>query len=124
MITDKYLDSKLLIMNHQKKPKSKLLSLADNNLVQFLVGLFLIALLTQAADSFANLYLKLGLKTIGYGIFFYLATPFTLYWLAYLSSVKLTQVKLGITVLLVGTYSCVFWDSYFFYRDILGKLLF
>lgn len=126
-------------MNHRQKPKSKwitksnqrssdrahqLLSLLDNNLVQFLIGLFLIALVTQAAASLEDLYLKLVFSTIGYGIFFYLSTPFTIYWLSYLSSVRLTKVKLGITVLLVGVYSYLLWDCYFFYRDIWHELLF
>lgn len=125
-------------MNHRQKTKSKwiskrqaksdrqnqLLSLLDNSLVQFLIGLFLIALVTQAVNSLEDLYLKLVFSTIGYGVFFYLSTPFTIYWLAYISSVKLTKVKLGITVLLVGIYSYLLWDAYFFYRDILGELLF
>jgi hypothetical protein len=118
-------------MNHREKPKSwwkprsrSRLSLLDNNLIQFLIGLFLIALVTQAVNSLEDLYLKLVLSTIGYGIFFYLSTPFTIYWLAYISSVRLTQVKLGITVLLVGIYSYLLWDCYFFYRDILGELFF
>lgn len=134
-----YIDSNYLLMNHRQKPKSKwitrsnqrrrdrsyqLLSLLDNNLVQFLIGLFLIALVTQAAASLEDLYLKLVFSTIGYGIFFYLSTPFTIYWLSYLSSVKLTKVKLGITVLLVGIYSYLLWDCYFFYRDIWHELLF
>lgn len=134
-----YIDSNYLLMNHRQKPKSKwitrsnqrgrdrsyqLLSLLDNNLVQFLIGLFLIALVTQAAASLEDLYLKLVFSTIGYGIFFYLSTPFTIYWLSYLSSVRLTKVKLGITVLLVGVYSYLLWDCYFFYRDIWHELLF
>jgi hypothetical protein len=111
-------------MNHRKKPPFKLLSLIDNSLVQFLVSLFLIVLLTQAANSFDDKYLKLCLKTLGYGTFFYLATPFTIYWLAYVSSMILTKVKLVITVLLVGIYSYVFWDSYFFYKQIWHELFF
>lgn len=127
-------------MNHREKSKlswwkprsgqnkrdraSKLLFLLDNSLVQFLIGLFLIALVTPWVNSLEDLYLKLVLSTISYGRFFYLSTPFTIYWLAYISSVRLTQVKLGITVLLVGIYSYLLWDCYFLYRDILGELLF
>ena len=111
-------------MNHHKKPKSKLSLLSNNSLVQFFASLFLIALATQVADNFADLYLKLTLKTIGYSIFLYLSTPFALYWLAYLSSVRLTQVKFSLTVLLIGLYSYVLWDSYFFYKNILSQLLF
>ena len=111
-------------MTHRKKPKSKLLSLIDNSLVQFLLSLFVIALLTQAADSLNDIHFKLVFKTIGYGLFFYLGTPFILYWLIYVSSVKLTRLKLGITIFLVGIYSYIFWDSYFFYKSVFGNLLF
>ncbi|WP_144874750.1 hypothetical protein [Hyella patelloides] len=96
----------------------------DNNLVQFLFGLFIIALLTQAADNLDHLHFKLVVKTIGYGIFFYLGTPFILHWLADVSSVQLTSIKLSITILVVGVYSYVFWDSYFSYKQMLGELLF
>jgi hypothetical protein len=111
-------------MNHRKKPPSKLLSLIDNSLVQFLVSLFFIAFLTQAANNFEDIYLQLCLKTLGYGTFFYLGTPFTLHWLAYVSSVKLTRLKITITILLVGVYSYIFWDSYFFYQQIWQELFF
>ena len=103
---------------------AKLLALLNNSLVQFLLGLFLIALFTQAADYLESLSVKLIIKSIGYGTFFYLATPFVLYWLAYVSSAKLTKIKLSITILLVAIYSYVFWDSYFSYKHILGELLF
>lgn len=134
------MDSKYSVMNHRKKNKSysrvswwkkpravrssKLLSFLDNNLVQFLIGLFIIALLTQAADNIDHLRFKLVVKTIGYGIFFYLGTPFILHWLTYASSVQFTKVKLSITILVVGVYSYVFWDSYFSYKQMLGELLF
>ncbi|VEP15916.1 conserved membrane hypothetical protein [Hyella patelloides LEGE 07179] len=138
--SDLLMDSKYSVMNHRKKPKSylhapwwrkpravrssKLLSFMDNNLVQFLFGLFIIALLTQAADNLDHLHFKLVVKTIGYGIFFYLGTPFILHWLADVSSVQLTSIKLSITILVVGVYSYVFWDSYFSYKQMLGELLF
>lgn len=111
-------------MNNRKKPPSKLLSLMDNSLVQFLISLFIVASLSKATNNLDVQYFKLFLKTIAYGAFFYLATPFTLYWLAYVSSVKLTKLKLGITIFLVGIYSYIFWDSYFFYKQILGELFF
>lgn len=113
----------LLKKSHQER-SSKLLSLVDNSLVQFLLGLFVIALLTQGANAFTDVYLRLIFKTVGYGVFYYLSTPFILYWLAYVSSQKLTKVKLGITIFLVSIYSFIFWDSYFFYKDGLGELLF
>lgn len=103
---------------------SKLLSLVNNSLVQFLIGLFVIALLTQGVNAFTNVSLRLIFKTVGYGIFYYLSTPFIIYWLAYVSSDKLTKLKLGITIFLVSIYSFIFWDSYFFYKDTLGELLF
>ena len=133
-----YIDFKLSVMDREKsksdgwitksskhkRDRSPQLLLLNNSLVQFLIGLFLIALVTKAVSSLEDLYLKLVFSTIGYGVFLYLSTPFTIYWLNYLSSVKLTKVKLGITVLLVGIYSYLLWDCYFFYRDILSELLF
>ena len=103
---------------------SKLWLLVDNHLVQFLLSLLLIAFFTQGANRFDHIYLRLIIKTIGYGVFYYLSTPFTIYWLAYVSSVKLTKLKLGITIFLVSIYSFIFWDSYFFYKDTLAELLF
>ena len=111
-------------MTQRRRDKLSRLSVKDNNLLLFLVSLFLITLLTQIASSFQDLYFRLFIKTIGYGLFFYVGTPFTLYWLSYLSSVQLTWLKLVITVFLVGVFSYIFWDSYFFYKESLGELLF
>ena len=111
-------------MNNKKKATTKLLSLLDNSLVQFLLGIFLVAILTQIASSIDNNYSRLLAKTLGYGVFYYLATPFIIYWLSYVSSEKLTRLKVMITILLVGIYSYIFWDSYFFYKQILGEIFF
>ena len=111
-------------MTQRRRNKLSQLSVKDNNLLRFLAGLFLITLLTQISSNFQDLYLKLFLKTIGYGLFFYVGTPFTLYWLAYLSSAQITRLKFVITVFLVGVFSYIFWDSYFFYKETLGQLLF
>jgi len=111
-------------MTQRRRDKLSRLSIKENNLLRFLAGLFLITLLTQIASNFEDLHLKLFLKTIGYGLFFYVGTPFTLYWLAYLSSVSITRLKFVITVFLVGVFSYIFWDSYFFYKETLGQLLF
>lgn len=111
-------------MNKRKKDNAKLLSLLDNNLVQFVLGIFLIAVATQTIDAVDSIYFKLVLKTFGYGAFYYLATPFIIHWLNYISSTKLTRLKIAITICVVGIYSYVFWDSYFFYKLTLGELLF
>ena len=111
-------------MTQRRRDKISRLSIKENNLLRFLAGLFLITLLTQIASNFEDLHLKLFLKTIGYGLFFYVGTPFTLYWLAYLSSVSITRLKFVITVFLVGVFSYIFWDSYFFYKETLGQILF
>ena len=111
-------------MNQKKKTIETLLSLLSNNLCQFLIGLFLVFFTAKVSDAISLIYLKLFIKSVSYTIFFYLGTPFLIYWLAYVSAVALTKVKLTITILLVAMYSYIFWDSYFFYKDILGKLLF
>ncbi len=111
-------------MNHKKKTVSLLLSLLRNNIIQFLIGLFTIAFLTELSDKISLISLKLSIKTLGYGSFFYFATPFVIYWLAYVSAVKLSKVKLIITIALLSMYSYVFWDAYFSYKEMLQELLF
>ncbi len=110
-------------MNHKKNTVSFLLSLLRSNIIQFLIGLFIIAFLTKISEQISLIYLKLLVKSLGYGSFFYFATPFVIYWLAYVSTVKLSKVKLIITLLIVSMYSYVFWDAYFSYKEMLGKLL-
>ena len=111
-------------MKYKKKTVSLLQSLLRNNIVQFLIGLFFIVLLTHLADSIGLITLKISVKSLGYGIFFYLATPFSIYWLAYVSAVKLTKFKLIMTIGIVSMYSYVFWDAYFSYKEMLRQLVF
>ncbi len=111
-------------MNYKKKTISFLLSLLRNNLVQFLLGLFIIVLLTKIAELISLTSLKICVKSLGYGSFFYLATPFGIYWLAYVSAVKLNKLRFIITCVIVSLYSYVFWDAYFSYKEMLGELLF
>ena len=111
-------------MNQKKKTVEILLSLLSNNICQFIIGLFLVVVMAKVSDSIELSSLQLFLKSVSYVVFFYLGTPFLIYWLAYVSAVKLTKLKLTITILLIAMYSYIFWDSYFFYKDILGKLLF
>ncbi|ELS01300.1 hypothetical protein Xen7305DRAFT_00010030 [Xenococcus sp. PCC 7305] len=80
--------------------------------------------MTRVSDAIEFLSLQLFIKSVSYIIFFYLGTPFLIYWLAYVSAMKLTKVKLTVTILLVAMYSYIFWDSYFFYKDTLGRLFF
>jgi len=111
-------------MNQQKTTVEILRSLLSNNICQFIIGLFLVVLMAKVSDSISLLSLQVFLKSISYVLFFYLGTPFLIYWLAYVSAMKLTKVKCTITILLVGMYSYIFWDSYFFYKNALGQLLF
>ncbi|WP_144053338.1 hypothetical protein [Xenococcus sp. PCC 7305] len=111
-------------MNQNKKTVEILRSLISNNICQFIIGLFLVVLMTRVSDAIEFLSLQLFIKSVSYIIFFYLGTPFLIYWLAYVSAMKLTKVKLTVTILLVAMYSYIFWDSYFFYKDTLGRLFF
>ncbi|MEM9275563.1 MAG: hypothetical protein AAGA80_21740 [Cyanobacteria bacterium P01_F01_bin.143] len=111
-------------MNQQKKTVEILRSLLANNICQFIIGLFLVVLMAKMSDSIDLLSLQIFLKSVSYILFFYLATPFLIYWLAYVSAMKLTKVKFTITVLLVAMYSYIFWDSYFFYKNTIGQLIF
>ncbi len=111
-------------MSQKKKTAEILRSLLSNHICQFLIGLFLVVVTTKVSDTISLIYLKLIIKSISYIMFFYWGTPFLIYWLAYVSTVTLTKLKLTITIILVAMYSYVFWDSYFFYKENLGILLF
>jgi hypothetical protein len=68
-------------------------------------------------------FLTVDHHAVGYGVYFYLTTPFLLYWLAYASTDQLTQPKLLITVGVVGIYSYIIWDSYFFFQETIQSLI-
>ena len=74
-------------------------------------------MLLQIADVLTNSWLNVMFKLLGYAVYCYLATPFIVYWLGYASVTKLTKETLIMTICLVGVYSYVLWDSYFFFKQ-------
>ncbi len=111
-------------MKASKNKKEFLLILLRNSIVRFIVGIISIAILLKIGNSISWQYLALTIKAFGYGFYYYLATPFVIYWLAYASATKLNRIRLTITILVTAIYSYVLWDSYFFFKETLQLLLF
>jgi hypothetical protein len=111
-------------MKASKDKKQFLLLLLRNSIVRFIAGTLSIAILLKLGNSVSWAYLGLIIKAFGYGFYYYLATPFAIYWLAYVSETKLNKIKLTITIAITAMYSFVLWDSYFFFKDTLQLFLF
>ncbi|WP_036477002.1 hypothetical protein [Myxosarcina sp. GI1] len=103
--------------------KKDLFLLLKNNLVQFVVGMLACCFFLKLATHIPDRFFATTFKTFGFGIFFYWTTPFVVYWLAYVSASKLKKVSLIITTLIVGTYSYIFWDSYFFFKELMNWII-
>ncbi|BAU63246.1 hypothetical protein STA3757_06060 [Stanieria sp. NIES-3757] len=95
----------------------------DSIFVQFILGIFGIFIWLKLSSYFPSDYLRFLLITIGYGGYFYLTTPFLVYCLSYASTGKLTQFKLVITIVVVGIYSYIIWDSYFSFKELIQSLI-
>jgi hypothetical protein len=102
--------------------KSILLLLMQNSIVQFLAGTLSLLIIIIIANSIEYKLIQIVLKSLGYGFFCYLTTPFILYWLAYVSEGVISNTKLIITIALVGFYSYLIWDAYFFFRGAIASL--
>ncbi|GAB4540190.1 MAG: hypothetical protein Tsb0014_31230 [Pleurocapsa sp.] len=110
-------------MKDSNREKVILLSLLRNSIVQFIAGTISLIIILQLANIIGYKYLEIIFKSFGYGFYYYLATPFVIYWLAYVSSSKQTNLKLWVTVILTALYSYVLWDSYFFFKSSLSFLI-
>lgn len=104
-------------MKKSRTYRENLFLLLKNNLVQFIIGMLACCVLLKLAGYIPSYFTKGIVKSLGFGVFFYWTTPFTIYWLAYASAIKLTKVSLAITIVLLSIYSYVFWDSYFFIKN-------
>lgn len=96
--------------------------LLKNSIVQFIAGTLSLLIILKISYSIDYQPLKIVLKTLGYGFFCYLTTPFMIYWLAYASQGVATAKKLTITVTLMAFYSYLIWDAYFFFRGAFAQL--
>lgn len=113
-----------LMMRNSQDNKRILFLLLKNSIVQFAAGTLSIFIILKLATSIPYKYIELLFKAFGYGFFYYLTTPFLIYWLAYVSEETLTTNKLMITIGLTAFYSYILWDSYFFFKDTIDFLLF
>lgn len=109
-------------MKKTRAYRENLFLLLKNNLVQFIVGMLSWCVLLKLAGYIPLLSLEVLLKSLGFIIFFYWTTPFAIYWLAYASTIKLTKVSLGVTLVVLSVYSYVLWDAYFFYKELMDLL--
>ncbi|AFZ33645.1 hypothetical protein Sta7437_0019 [Stanieria cyanosphaera PCC 7437] len=108
----------------KKQPKTIVFFTVFNSIfIQFLLGIFGIFIWLKFSTYCPNDYLKFLLIAIGYGGYFYLTTPFLLHCLTYASTGKLTQFKLLLVIVVVGIYSYIIWDSYFFFKETIQSLM-
>lgn len=113
-----------ITMKASKDKKQFLLLLLRNSIVRLIAGTISIAIFLKLGNSISWEYVSLTVKAFGYGFYYYLATPFVIYWLAYVSETKLNKIRFTITVAVTSMYSFVLWDSYFFFKDTLQLFLF
>lgn len=110
-------------MKKSEDSKSIILSLLKNSIVQFIAGMLSLTIITTISNNISFQPIQIVLKSFGYGFFCYLTTPFIIYWLSYASEGAGNTKKLIITVALMGFYSYVIWDAYFFFRGAIASLL-
>jgi uncharacterized membrane-anchored protein len=109
-------------MKNSQDNKSILLLLLQNSIVQFMAGILSLLVILMFANRIEYKLIQIVLKCLGYGFFCYLTTPFIIYWLAYVSEGVASTKKLIITIALVGFYSYLVWDAYFFFRGAIASL--
>lgn len=108
--------------NKTQKNQGILFLLLRNTIVQFVAGILSLLIVIKIANSIDYPVIQLTLKSLGYGFFCYLTTPFMIYWLAYVSGGVATSKKLTMTVMLTAIYSYLIWDAYFFFRSAISTL--
>ena len=110
-------------MKHKNKAREKLFFLLWEHLFDFVSGSLVAYILLEISDKIVEQPVKLIFSLLGYVIYYYLVTPFVIHWLNYVSLDKLTWIRLVLTVCLVGVYSYVVWDSYFFLKQCMQSFL-
>ncbi len=110
-------------MKTPKQRREILLSLLQNTIFHFFVANLAVLIIIKLANII-NLYsLQIICKTVGYGFYYYLATPFIMYWLSYASQRAINKFKLITTIVFMSVYSYILWDSYFFFKKTIDALL-
>ncbi len=110
-------------MKNSKQLREFFLSLLHNTIFQFFVTNLAVLIVLKLVNNISLQYLQILFKTLGYGFYYYLATPFIIYWLAYASRGSIDRFKLTTTVIFMGMYSYILWDSYFFFTETMNLLL-
>jgi len=108
-------------MKNPQDNKGILFLLLKNSIVQFVAGVLSILIILKVSNSIDLKVIQIILKSLGYGFFCYLTTPFIIYWLAYVSEGVATTKKLLITVGVMALYSYIIWDAYFFFRGAIAS---
>ena len=111
------------IMKNSPNNRSILFVLLKNSIVQFVAGVLSLFVILKLANSIDYKLVQIVFKSMGYGFFCYLTTPFMIYWLAYASEGILTLRKIWITIALTALYSLIVWDAYFFFREAIASLI-
>ena len=109
-------------MKNSPNKKGILFILLKNSIVQFVAGILSLLIVLKIANSIDYKIIQLILKSLGYGFFCYLTTPFIIYWLAYVSEGVTTAKKMAITIALTAVYTYIVWDAYFFFRGAIASL--
>jgi hypothetical protein len=109
-------------MKNPPNDQGILFVLLKNSIVQFVAGVLSLFIILILASNIDFIIIQVLLKSLGYGFFCYLTTPFMIYWLAYASAGRLTAKKILITIALTTLYSFIIWDAYFFFRGAIATL--
>lgn len=110
-------------MKNSPNNKGILFLLLKNSIVQFAAGILSILIILKVSNTIEYKLIQIVLKSLGYGFFCYLTTPFVIYWLAYVSEGTATTKKLLITVAITALYSYIIWDAYFFFRGTIASYM-
>jgi len=108
-------------MKNPQDNKGILFLLLKNSIVQFIAGILSVLIILKVSNSIDVKVIQIILKSLGYGFFCYLTTPFIIYWLAYVSEGVATAKKLLITIAIMTLYSYIIWDAYFFFRGAIAS---
>lgn len=108
-------------MKNSRNSKSILFILLKNSIVQFVAGVLSLLVVIKISNGIDYEPIQFILKSLGYGFFCYLTTPFMIYWLAYASVGIFTVRKFFITIALTALYSYIVWDAYFFFRGAIAS---
>ena len=109
-------------MNRKENEQERIIFLLVNSLLPFLSGKLMALILLQIAEVFTDSLLNVIFKLLGYAVYCYLVTPFIMSWLGYASTIRLSKKTIIITICLVGIYSYVLWDFYFFFKQTMQSL--